>query len=281
MNYKNIRRKLYSSDVNVVVNQLRRIEDMDEVPVNIQKMVIKRSQEDSVEAENLAVICLKKCIDLFDEARDILLEKLTSRRWFIRANAAKSLALLGANDEYVIDQLMLLMGDYEGHDFSAEESAIEALGIIGEPAIKSVPMLIKMANDELDKYNRSESMLIVLFESLIKIDKGSVAFINVLVRAVDICKSVGIANAIRHLTTFNHKSKAVLPYLEPYVLQQEWLDGDYMTEESDELILLKALFFIGGSNHPLLTSYIENLKAHSYKEGQIDAIEFEKHYLNG
>lgn len=280
MNYENIKSQLYSSDSNVFANQFRWIENLDKVPVNVQQLVIKRSQDGTGETESFAVICLKKCIDFFDEVRDILLEKLTSSKWGIRANAAKSLAFLGADDEYVIDQLMSLMGDCEGHDFSPEESAIEALGIIGIPAKKSASMLIKMANDELDS-DKWEEKLILLFESLMSIDQGSDELINVLIRAVDLCKSAGITNAIRHLTTFNHKSKAVLPYLEPYVLQQEWLDEDYMTEESDELILLKALFFIGGSNHPLLTSYIENLKAHSYKEGQIDAIEFEKHYLNG
>jgi hypothetical protein len=276
---RSIIRRLRSKDSQVVINQLGRIEEMTSVPTEVQQMILELSQQGDAKPTNLAVICLKKCIDYFAEARAILLKQLKSRTWYIRANAAKSLAYLGASDEDVIELLMSLMGDIEGHDFSPEESAIEALGIIGPKANRAVPLLIGMAHKELDD-GPWETMLILLFEALVKIDSGSPQFIELLIRAVKTCQSVGISNALRHLTTFKDQSMAVLPLLEPYVNQELWLEADFMTDESDELVLLKALYFIGGHQHPMLKTYLHNLKSNDYQPGRVEALAFEKSWLN-
>ena len=236
------------------------------------------TQLNDSDVSNNAIIYAKKCKDLKSESRLILLKALKSKHWFNRANAAESLAYLGVKDEEAIDAICQLFGDKEGHDFSPEESAIEALGIIGPEARKCVPQLIQMINGEFEG-EKYETFIILIYESLSQIDVGSQEFIQVLIRGVNECRSVGIANAIRHLTAFKSKSQAVLPILEKFVDQDEWLDGDYMTNESDELILLKALYFIGGADHRLLFRYLEVLKKSDYYEGKLEAIKFEKSWL--
>lgn len=273
-----IEERFLTNNPEVLIKTLRTIEFYQNLTLSIQSEILGLISHKNREVANMAVICAKQCALLKTEARNILIKCLKHKDWVIRANASKSLAYLGVKDEEAIDAICQLFGDEEGHDFSPEESAIEALGIIGPEAIKCVPQLIQMINDEFDG-DKYETFIILIYESLSQIDVGSQEFIQVLIRGVKECRSVGIANAIRHLTAFKSKSQAVLPILEKFVEQDEWLDGDYMTDESDELILLKALYFIAGADHRLLFRYLEVLKKSDYYQGKLEAIEFEKSWL--
>ena len=225
-----------------------------------------------------------KCFYLRNEAIVLLLKEIEDDKWYNRANAATAFSSLKVGDIKILEKITGLFGDNEGHDWSAEESAIQALGSLGDLARPCIPNILKLLSNELspDNFeNICENFILDICETLAKIDNGTEPVILALINVVDKCNTVSVTSGLRALSKFGKKSKAVLPYLDKYIFDDEYLEGDYMVDDEAEVCFLKSLYKIAGADSPRVIAYIKKLKSSPIQEIRDFTNSFEKSiYLN-
>ncbi len=105
-----------------------------QMPVEAEALILKTIFTSDDGLKNGAVIAASNCKVLRNEAIALLVKELENEHWFIRGNAAGSLGHLKVKNPEIIIKISNLFGDTLGHDWCAQEAAVNALGLIGEPA---------------------------------------------------------------------------------------------------------------------------------------------------
>jgi len=247
------------------------------LPVEAESLILKTAMAETGDIKNNAIMAASNCTVLKHEAIALLQAALAHDDWFIRGNAAESLGYLKVKDPKIILKIVALFGDVEGHDWCAEECAIRALGLIGEPARIAIPQLLELLKQELfAEYGRDENKLLDICESLGKIDDGSDQVIAALTEVFIEAKVVAVSASLRALSRFGKKSRVVLPHLKKYIYDDEYMEGDYMTEDSADLIILKCLLKIDGPNSVMLADFMAQLKSSNHPEDRQIAASFAK-----
>lgn len=244
--------------------------------IEAETLVLRVLQDSSNKIRSSAVLPAGKCFYLRNEAIALLLKEIEDDEWHNQANAATSLSFLEVTDDAIIYKIADLLGNNRGDmDWSTEEAVIEALGKIGKPAKIILPKILKLLYFQLngEKY---ENRILEICEAISRIDNGSELVISALIEVVDKCCTVAVTSALRALSKFGEKSKAVLPYLDKYVFDDEYLEGDYMVDDAVEVDFLKSLYKIAGADNLYVKTYINNQKSSSFQDVREFVNSFEK-----
>lgn len=111
--------------------------------------LVKQHRQDSSEAFNHAVILLGNCPDIRTDAIRMLGALLKHPEFFIRGNAAVSLAMLQVDQPKLIRQIGQLLFDHAGNgDWTASSAALNALILLKQQAVAALPELL----DYIDRY---------------------------------------------------------------------------------------------------------------------------------
>ncbi len=250
--------------------------------IEAEALVLSILQDKNNKARESAILPAGKCFYLRDEAITLLLKEFDSDKWYCRGYAATAIAALKISDVAILKKITGLFGDSIGHDWSAEESAIEALGTLGELARPCIPEILALLHNELideNLKNSTENFILDICEALGKIDNGTEPVINALIKVVDTCQYVAVTSALRALGKFGEKSKAVLPYLDNYIYDDEYLEGDFMVDDIAEINFFKSLYKIAGADSREVKAYLKSLKSSPFSEVRKFANDFEKSIL--
>jgi len=246
--------------------------------IEAESLVLRVLQDIHHKARESAILPAGKCFHLRDEAITLLLKEIENDKWYNRADAATAFAALKVSDISIINKIIGLFGDIEGHDWSAEESAIEALGNLGKLARPCISDILELLKKELVEKDGEHNILYIC-ETLSKIDDGTESVINALINVVDKCETVAVTSALRALGKFGEKSKGVLPCLDKYIYDDEFLEGDFMVDDVAEINFFKSLYKIAGADSPRVKVYLKNLKSSPIADERKFANDFEKGIL--
>lgn len=116
---------------------------------------VKQHRHDSSEAFNHAVILLGNCPDIRTDAILMLCGLLKHPEFFIRGNAAVSLAKLKIDQPKLIRQIGQLIFDHAGNgDWTTSSAALNALARLKLHAVAALPELL----DYIDRYPNQPDM---------------------------------------------------------------------------------------------------------------------------
>jgi HEAT repeat protein len=232
--------------------------------IETETLILRILQDANSKVRPDAVLPAGKCLYLRNEAITLLIKEFESNKWYNRAHAATAFAALKVNDINILKKIADLFGDIEGHDWSAQESAIQALGNLGELARPCIPDILILLINEMspdDFENICENTVLDICETLSKVDDGTEPVISALINVVVKCNTVAVTSALRALGRFGEKSKAVIPFLDKYIFDDEYLEGDYMVDDATEVDFLKSLYKIAGAENKSVKAYIEKQKS--------------------
>ncbi|MFZ6758605.1 HEAT repeat domain-containing protein [Undibacterium sp. Ji50W] len=201
-----------------------------DLPLTLQELICKAAQpgtstasdENSIAVWSQAIIGLAKCHDLAEKAIAILRPCLQSEYWFIRGNAAVSLALLGVKDAVTIGRIGALLFDHEGFDWRVSEAALSALETIGEPAQQEVPQILHLASQYIqqDKLTGWSDMGVLIANCLAAIGDKSPAVIDSLCQMVE-KRSMSAYEACVAIGMLNTKAEQAQQVIANYLCSEE------------------------------------------------------------
>jgi hypothetical protein len=116
---------------------------------------VKSHRQDCSDTFNQAVILLGHCSDIRTDVIQMLSALLKHPEFYIRGNAAVSLAKLQVDQPTLIRQIGQLIFDHAGNgDWTASSAALDALIVLKQQAVVALPELL----DYIDRYpNQSDS----------------------------------------------------------------------------------------------------------------------------
>ena len=110
---------------------------------------VKSHRQDRSETFNQAVILLGHCSDIRTDVIPVLSGLLNHPEFYIRGNAAVSLAMLQVDQPILIRQIGQLIFDHAGNgDWTASSAALDALIVLKQQAVVALPALL----DYIDRY---------------------------------------------------------------------------------------------------------------------------------
>lgn len=110
---------------------------------------VKSHRQDRSDTFNQAVILLGHCSDIRTDAIQMLGALLKHPEFYIRGNAAMSLAMLQMDQPTLIRQVGQLIFDHAGNgDWTASSAALDALIVLKQQAVAALPELL----DYIDRY---------------------------------------------------------------------------------------------------------------------------------
>ncbi|MFC3194683.1 HEAT repeat domain-containing protein [Marinicella sediminis] len=251
-----------------------------QLPVEAAAFVLSQCRITEGDLKSKALFAASACTTLRAEAITLLNKELSSPVWYLRATAAYSLGRLEIREHAIIKRIAALLNDTEGHDWSARDAAIDALADIGHAAAFTIPDLLGLLDTELNSTYRLENTLVAVCDALTKLDSGSTEVIDALVEVFTRCSTVAVSAALMALGHFGNRSTAVLEHLKPYVYDNKYMEGCYITEDDTDVIILKNLLKIEGPNGDMFKKFLDTLKNDHHPETRRMAASFEKNLLH-
>ncbi|MFZ6653937.1 hypothetical protein [Undibacterium sp. TJN19] len=203
-----------------------------------------------------AIIALSKATDIRSQAIALLSDCLAHPLWFIRGNAALSLAMLGVSDEAIISRIADLLFDKAGNDWHVFESALQALEILGGRAQGELPKVLRLVSFYLHDTDGGgwNDTGIYLADCLAAIGDNSSAVISMLCQiiakrrssAYQACIALGMLG-----TTEEQATQAIASYL---------CSDDMPADEARKAHeLIDTLISVAGEKHAIVGQCLTHL----------------------
>lgn len=242
------------------------------LPLAAQTLILQaaqaRSSNHSDEVFSYTVIALSQCQEFRAQAIAILVPCLDSNAWFIRGNAAMSLGSLGVDDNAVVDRLGDMIFDTEGHDWSVQSAALQAMTGLGRKVRSQVPKLLRLAQtcEQEEDFNGYLCTNKLLTDCFAAAGDDSPAVIEALRKMVLKQGHISSGPAIIALGKFGKASLPAMDAINVFIFRDE----SHIDDAEKAQAVIEACIAINGEDHADVKNCLTHL-AQSHQEDVADA----------